>query len=435
VASRLSGEGRRFLAVAAALFVLNALRLPGTFLYPSFWAEDGTIFFADSIELGTPALWKPVVGMYLVVSRTAAFLASFAPVRHIPLVYAILAGLVSSACLAVFCRDGFRWLVPSDRMRILLCLLFSLAPGAAECFFAVVPLTYLLFVATLLLLLERDASGAWRMGGKRAALVSFLFFSVGQAAVLAPLLLYLLVRTRNRWYGFCLALLTLSAGLNLASGNPHGPASRPSLAALTAVFGDNVLVRLFYLPLLGRPGMDFVLPLSAWAFLALSVLAIVPIALLVRRTTRLDAEGGRALALAVACGMSVFPVTAITRDYALGVLRRSNLIFGTRYDVFPTVVALILAGALLAPLFVGWRRFVAAGLFAAVAVHVLREPFYRAPDAFRPFVWEWPGQAERIESALALRRQGTLEQPVVVQQIGCRPGSAWGSLRVLVISP
>src|SRR3989442_9659659 len=34
------------------------------------------------------------------------------------------AGLVSSACLALFARPGSRWLVPDDRVRVLLCWLF-----------------------------------------------------------------------------------------------------------------------------------------------------------------------------------------------------------------------------------------------------------------------------------------------------------------------
>ena len=65
-----------FAVVVLLLFASTALRLPGTFLYPSFWAEDLTILFKDSIEMGPAALGQPIYGSYHTIPRLLALAAS-----------------------------------------------------------------------------------------------------------------------------------------------------------------------------------------------------------------------------------------------------------------------------------------------------------------------------------------------------------------------
>ena len=125
-----------FAAVVLLIFVSTALRLPGTFLYPSFWAEDLTIFFKESIEMGPAALVQPLYGSYHTIPRLIALAASLGPVAWAPALFALGAGLVSSLCLALFSRPGFRWLVPRDDVRLFACWLFSFVPGTNESFFA-----------------------------------------------------------------------------------------------------------------------------------------------------------------------------------------------------------------------------------------------------------------------------------------------------------
>jgi hypothetical protein len=425
----------RFAAVMAVVFMVSLVRLPATFIYPTFWAEDATEIFRTGIEQGALALVTPLAGMYLTIPRVLAWMVTALPVRHAPLAYAIAAGLVSSAGLAVFSRPGFRWLVPSDRLRAAFCLLLPMFSGMTECFFALITLTYVLFVAALLLLLERSDDGTWLMGWRRAAFLSFLWFSIGQAAVLVPLLLYLLWITRNRRYLVCLGTLAVSAVLNLTSGNPHAPEIRPSLPQLAEVFSDNIFVRQLFLPVLGRPRLGPILALSDPAFVILSLLVLQAVAWAIARTTTIDGRGWCALAVAVACVHAVFPVTAITRYYALPTLLRPNLAFGGRYDIAPGVLALVLGAAVLAPAATRWQKTAAALLMALIAINLRAQPLYEPPQPFRPFVWEWPRQSDRIERALSRRQSGRLRRPVVVSDILCRPGPPFGPLRTIVISP
>jgi hypothetical protein len=241
-----------FAGVVLFLLASTALRLPSTFRYPSFWAEDATIFFKQGVEMGAGALLLPVYGSYQTVPRLIVFLSSFLPVVWAPTLYAVGAGLVSGACLALFARPGFRWLVPDDRVRLLLCWLFSVAPGTNEAFFALCTLNYAVFCGVLFLLLERDEDGRWRMGLSRALLVSFLWLSVGQGVVLALPLAGLFWLTRNRAYLLCFATLGLSVALNLTAENSYRPTELAGPGALTRVYLANVFLRLAFVPLVGQ---------------------------------------------------------------------------------------------------------------------------------------------------------------------------------------
>src|SRR6185295_20162150 len=82
-----------FAVVVVLLLASTALRIPGTFLYPSFWAEDLTILFKDSIEMGPAAVGQPIYGSYHTLPRLIALVASLCPAAWAPAVFALGAGL------------------------------------------------------------------------------------------------------------------------------------------------------------------------------------------------------------------------------------------------------------------------------------------------------------------------------------------------------
>src|SRR5260221_14065616 len=73
-----------FAGVVLLLFVSPALRLPGTFLYPSFWAGGLTVLFKGSMEMGPAALGQPIFGSYHTFLRPIAFTPSVGPVARGP---------------------------------------------------------------------------------------------------------------------------------------------------------------------------------------------------------------------------------------------------------------------------------------------------------------------------------------------------------------
>ena len=407
-------------AAVLLLFAITVLRSPGAFLYPSFWAEDGTFFFRQSVEKGAGAVLLPLYGSYHTIPRLVALAASVLPLAWTPVLFAGAAALLASACLALFCRPGFRWLVPDDRVRALLAVLFSLAPGARQSFLALCTVNYALFCGLLFLLLERDEAGRWRMGPGRAALVSFLWFSVGQGLVLAPLLLFLAWHSRRRTFLYCLGSLVLSVLLNLATENTYRPSHGPGAPTLALVFLDNLFLRLGFLPLLGKTGIRPLQAASTPAFLALSLVLLAGFLTVVRRSRVLDREGTVALGLAVGGAMAMFPLVVLARDYALVLLSRPHLRLWGRYVLVPSVLALLIAFVLARGARSRLARAAAVLALAWITTNVLLEPFWERPQPLLPFAWEWPRQAALLQEALRERRAGRLREPVVVGPILCR---------------
>lgn len=426
-----------FAGVVLLVFASTALRLPGTFLYPSFWAEDLTIFFKESIEMGPAALGQPIYGSYHTLPRLIALVASLCPISWAPALFALGAGLVSSVCLALFSRPGFRWLVPRDDVRLLVCWLFSFVPGTIECFFGLSTSNYSVFAGVLFLLLERDEAGRWRMGLRRALLVSFLWFSLGQGVVLGLLLAYLYWLTRNRNHLLCLGALGLAALLNLtvSAQNTYRPTELPGFAYLALVYVENLFVRLAFVPLAGL-WIERVRAMPDALFFLISAALLGGYLYAVIRKRALDGEGARVLAVAVLTTMAQFPLIALARDYGIDLLRRPAMHLEGRYALVPSILSIVLLAVWLTrPARSRVGRASAVALLLWATCNFLSEPLYEHAWPFRPFVWEWPRQSMLIEQALRDRRAGRLAAPVVVKDIHCRPDDPKWRLPELVIAP
>jgi hypothetical protein len=251
--------------------------------------------------------------------------------------------------------------------------------------------------------------------------VSFLWFSVGQSLVLAPLLLFLAWRSRRRTFVFCLGSLVLSVLLNLMAENAARPAHAPGAPRLALVFLDNLFLRVGFLPLLGKKGIALLQATSTPAFLALSLVLLAGILAVVRRSRVLDREGTLALGLAVGGAMAIHPLAVLARHYALADLSRPHLRLGGRHVVVPSVLALLIPFVLARGARSRPARVAAALALAWITTNVLLEPLWQRPQPFVPFAWEWPRQAMLIQEALRERRAGRLREAVVVGPIQCRP--------------
>jgi hypothetical protein len=421
--------------VVLFLFASSAIRFRGIFLEPSFWAEDCTFFFRDSVELGPSAILDPLYGSHHLLPRLIAFFVTFLPTYWAPVLYAFAAGLLSSLSLGLFSRAGFRWLVPDDRLRLLVCWLFSLAPGTYEAYFVLCTANYAMFCGLILLLLERDGQGRWQMGLRRALLVSFLWFSVGQGLVLAPLVAYLFWRTRNRNYPLCLATLAGATLLNATAENVYRPHLTPGPGLLAVIYLENLAVRLGFISVLPYSWHDAVRKMPSVPFLLSSVALIGSYVWAAFRARRRDIEGACVLAVAVLSAMAIYPLTTLARNYGVPRFAYAQMPLVGRHGMVPAVLALLLLWQLLAhPGRNGARRVAAIAFLAWTTFCVLHEPYYQPPRPPLESSGMWPTQAATIDAALRARRAGTLQEPVVVRQIRCRPAPDW-KIRRLTIAP
>lgn len=88
-----------FLVFTASALVL-ALRAPDSLVHPQFWAEDGSVFFADQLHHGAPRLFLPYAGYLLLIPRAVAWIASAFSAFYAPAIYSYSALLIGAASIA-----------------------------------------------------------------------------------------------------------------------------------------------------------------------------------------------------------------------------------------------------------------------------------------------------------------------------------------------
>src|SRR5437588_5046860 len=73
------------LLVFVAAFLLLASRRPDAVLHAQFWAEDGTVFYANAYNAGWRSLLMAYGGYLNLVSQIVGLLALLVPLRLAPL--------------------------------------------------------------------------------------------------------------------------------------------------------------------------------------------------------------------------------------------------------------------------------------------------------------------------------------------------------------
>jgi hypothetical protein len=364
--------------------VILVARRPDAWRSPQFWAEDGTVFFAQAWTFGARAIALPYAGYLHVLPRLIAWGAvQFDPLRAPLLFHLGAAGLT----LYVAARTQ------SPRMPFERHAGFALAvvlvPDAFEVLLFLSNVQWVLAGGLLLLLLSRDAARPRER--VHDALAAVLLGLTGPFSVaLAPLFAWRAVqrRTRASVTLAALVLATAAAQTWLIVRTP-GAASDKTVAteALLAVPGMRVGASLFvgqFVP------PDY--PLGAETALGVGLLALV--ALLAARR-----GAGRIERVWLACGFLALLASALYRcRFVLLDLRHAT--FGARY-FFPlqlTFIWLVLATTMEPRRWLARMAIVAAIWMLAINVGRLREP--ALSDL------HWP------QTAAPLRRGAAAEIPI-----------------------
>jgi hypothetical protein len=149
-----------FLIVVALLF----LRQPYALIRPTFYAEDGNIFFKQQYEMGfAPALATPYNGYLHLAPRIIAAVCSWLPVECIPAAYAVISLFATAAIFVFFFASGFRQTINSDFLRAVVVVLFALMPNPEPLMkVAYINWPLLFFVATLTVFsLPKQQAARW----------------------------------------------------------------------------------------------------------------------------------------------------------------------------------------------------------------------------------------------------------------------------------
>ena len=193
------------LGILLLVVLVLFLRRPDGFLNPQLWAEDGTVFLADSQLYGVSALLRPYLGYHLLVPRLVAGASGFGGLLWTPALYnlAALAGVVFVARYLLSSRIQ----APSKG---LMALALVLCPHRGEIFMNLTNLQWMLSLALLLLVISEEPTGRCQRAFDVAVLV-FAGLTGPFAFLFLPLFLARLALRRTSWSAWLATLAGLLA--------------------------------------------------------------------------------------------------------------------------------------------------------------------------------------------------------------------------------
>ena len=200
-----SGVARPFKpAVVPTLIFLLALvlRSPGLFIHPRFWAEEGTLYYAQIQHLSlAQGVTRVINGNYQFLTNAIIEMALLVPVRWSAFVTTYLSLAVAIACawmIAEFfaVRRYPLWAASAVGA------LFALQPAGYEVFLSATNVQWVTSVMGLLLCVSRDQSATSRTAILRFALLLACGLTGTTTCLLLPLFAVGAVRRRTP-YGWC----------------------------------------------------------------------------------------------------------------------------------------------------------------------------------------------------------------------------------------
>jgi len=205
-----------FALFSALLFIAAASRRPDAVLRAQFWAEDGTIFFADNYNLGVlHSLAQPYGGYFNTFPRIATAVALLFPLALAPLVTNLLA-LCVQALPAIFLLTPRFAHMASLKARGLMAALLIGVPVSYEVQACVSHSQRFLALALLLVLVAKPpTTWAWRAFDLGVVLVGGL---TGPSCVfLLPLGFVIFRMRRESWMRVLLAVLAGVAAVQVVA--------------------------------------------------------------------------------------------------------------------------------------------------------------------------------------------------------------------------
>lgn len=163
------------------------LRIWERFLFPSLWAEDGTLFLKDSIMLGFDSLFVSYGGYYHTIPRIISLITFYVfPVISYPYVFMIFCTVFYSYTVSKLVLSDFENLIQEKWIRFALSILLCLVPGLQEVLGNLANLHWILFFYLSVALLRKR-----EILFSKFELLFFFFIAVstGEPVVLLPLLL------------------------------------------------------------------------------------------------------------------------------------------------------------------------------------------------------------------------------------------------------
>jgi hypothetical protein len=198
------------LMVFGIILVALFSRCPSLFIHAQFYAEDGTVWYAQAYNSGwVQSLLIPQAGYLQTLPRLGAGLALLAPLRHAPLVMALIGALIQVLPAMILFSERCRTWAPLST-RVLFATVYVALPNAKEVHVVLTNSQWHIALVGVLLAFAAPPKG-WA-----GHFFDCLLFAVGGFSgpffiVLAPLVLIYWGSRRRSWSLAILAVMSIGA--------------------------------------------------------------------------------------------------------------------------------------------------------------------------------------------------------------------------------
>ena len=310
----------RGLLLYLAAVMLVASRRPDGITNPQFWAEDGTVWFAQAYNHGAlSALLSPWTGYVQTFSRLVAAVSLLVPFRDAPLVFNVAAVLAQALAPFFLASSRLASVIPDRRLRLLAAVLWIGAPNGFEIQSNVTNAqTHLALLSLLIVLADAPPTRAWATFDVGALLLGGL--SGPTCVLLVPVATLAWLRDRHHWRLVVLGTILVPATIQLSVYLATGGAGREHTALgatvvrLVQIIGGQVfLAGMFGVKFYERLFLD-----GGWSFAVVPLLAAIGGLALLVHTLRVSRSAPLRLfvlfaTLALAAALSSPVLSAVPR--------------------------------------------------------------------------------------------------------------------------
>ncbi len=365
-------------------------RLKERLIHPHLWAEDGVLFLLGGLQKGLLGLFEPYGGYYHSVSKILSYgLIQLFDLTWFPVATIILCLGLTSFIYSTVTLSAYRWLLPSDGVRILTAILLCLTPGSSEVLGNFTNLHWILYFY-LWLLAMKPAEKSFSIP---EVLCAFLIcFSTGEVVVLLPLFLWRIYQQRrggskrllpsSRSDIAIVITLVFSTLLNVVQREGGGPGVVHQFDAIGHALMTTVSQQMIYFPWMGQEVLNtWSRLMNRWYYY---LWAFVILGILIKQILYMDKQSGWTFLLGLSCALGVPMLTFVVRPDSAHVYARVKLNFiddmNFRYYFVMAPFAVLLWSVGIQGLARNNRFYwIFASLFGVAYISGSRNDFYISP--------------------------------------------------------
>jgi hypothetical protein len=286
----LNPDRRFYILVFVAAFAIIVLRRPDAILNPQFWAEDGMVFYADAYNKGIIIpLLSPQGGYLDTFPRLIAAFSQLFPLSWAPLMFNLAALVLRVLPVGLLLSSRFSKLIPDWKTRLFLSFLYLALPNSWEVNAGLVYAKFhFVLLAFMVLSAGRSSHPACNFFDAGVLLLSGLTGPF--CIILTPIaIVFYFLRPDKRSFIFLvlIGICALIQGAFLLMDNSRPPGL---LGATPELFFKILSVQVFLGTLIGQRGLHFILHLSTFYNVIVTVSGVLGLATVINALLRVPME-------------------------------------------------------------------------------------------------------------------------------------------------